>query len=328
MNRKAPEPLSILTFNWHEPYISLLAKTGHTFDIAEPETGRSGVRRWNLSSRPLPQNAKIISQEDGLRNLKAGRYDIALCHNVTDLSAVVEYDTPSILIFHNKLTTELALGGDTVTREDYLASVEPLIEKADRLVFVSVSKRLDWGFLDGEIITPGVDIDIAKKYRGDVKTVLRVANRIKERDIMLGASVGGKIVEGFSNRLVGDNPSIPSATPAKNHEELLELFASCRVYLNTTLAPYEDGYNLAMLEAMATGAPVVSYANPTSFITNGVDGFLSDNIDSLRKTISSLMEDRELATKIGAAGKRTVVERFGLEAFVDSWNKVFSVSSM
>ena len=325
MNRKAPEPLSILTFNWHEPYISLLAKTGHTFDIAEPDTGRGGVRRWNYASRPLPQNAKIISHEDGLKNLKAGRYDIALCHNVTDLSAVVEYDTPSILISHNKLTTELALGGDTVTRASYLASLKPLIEKADRLVFVSESKRLDWDFPDSKVITPGIDIDMAKKYRGDVKTVLRVANRIKERDVMLGALVGEKIVEGFSDRLVGDNPSIPDATPAKNHEGLLELFASCRVYLNTTLAPYEDGYNLAMLEAMATGAPVVSYSNPTSFITDGVDGFLSDNIDSLRKTISSLMEDREFAASIGAAGKKTVEERFGLEAFVDRWNTVFYI---
>ena len=84
-----------------------------------------------------------------------------------------------------------------------------------------------------------------------------------------------------------------------------------------------DGYNLAMLEAMATGAPVVSYANPTSFITDGVDGFLSDDINSLRKTISSLMDDRELATSIGAAGKRTVEKRFGLEAFLKKWNTVF-----
>ena len=140
---------------------------------------------------------------------------------------------------------------------------------------------------------------------------------------MLGASIGEKIVEGFSTRLVGDNPSIPGATPAKNHEELLELYASCRVYLNTTLAPYEDGYNLAMLEAMATGAPVVSYANPTSFITDGVDGFLSDDVDGLRNVISRLMADRELAEAIGAAGMRKIEESFGLEAFIDKWNTVF-----
>ena len=162
MTFKAPEPLSILTFNWHEPYITLLAKSGHTFDIAEPKTGRGGVRRWTLASRPVPQNAKIISHGDGLQNLKAGKYDIALCQNVFDLGAVVEYDTPSILIFHNKLSTELALGGDTVLRGDYLASVTPLIEKADRLVFVSESKRLDWDFPDGKIIAPGVDIEQMK----------------------------------------------------------------------------------------------------------------------------------------------------------------------
>lgn len=323
MTKETPKQLSILTFNWHEPYISLLAKTGHFFDIAEPKTGRGGVRRWSVSSRPVPQNGKIISFDEGIRNLKSGQYDIAICHNVADLKAVAQYDTPSILTFHNKLSTELALGGDTVKRSDYIASVGQLIKKANKLVFVSESKRRDWDLPESEIITPGVDIKGAKNYRGNVKAVLRVANRIRERDIMLGASIGDKITEGFAHRLVGDNPSYPGSNPANSHEELLELFASHRLYLSTTLAPYEDGYNLAMLEAMATGAPVVSYANPTSFITDGVDGFLSDDIDYLRDAIMRLFTDVELATTIGAAGQKRVVELFSVKTFTERWNMVF-----
>ena len=47
-----------------------------------------------------------------------------------------------------------------------------------------------------------------------------------------------------------------------------------RVYLNTLVEDYEDGYNLALLEAMSAGMPVISIANKTSPIENGVNGYI------------------------------------------------------
>ena len=50
---------------------------------------------------------------------------------------------------------------------------------------------------------------------------------------------------------------------------------------------YEDGYNLAMLEAMASGMPVVALANRSSPITDGVDGFFALNAEAGADTIDA-----------------------------------------
>lgn len=315
--------LSILTFNWHEPYISLLAKTGHNFSIAEPDVGRGLIRRWNRAARPVPAYATIVSQKEAVKSLEAKNYDLVVCHNISDMKRVAGYGVPKILLFHNKLTTELALGKNTVTRVAYLDAVEPYISKADKLVFVSESKQADWDLQDGMVIAPGIDFDATPAYRGNITAILQVVHRIKERDIMSGATLSEKITAGFDYRLVGDNPTYPDSHPATNHDELMMFYTSHRLYLNTTWAPYEDGYNLAMLEAMACGAPVVSFANPTSFITDGVDGFISSDVNRLRGNIKKLLADDRLAKKIGAAGKETAKKMFGIKTFVDRWNRLF-----
>ncbi|MGK7345961.1 MAG: glycosyltransferase family 4 protein [Candidatus Nitrospinota bacterium M3_3B_026] len=315
--------LRILTFNWHEPYIWLLSKTGHRFDVAEPSLGREGIRRWDGRVRPVPQNARVIGMETARESLRDGAYDLALCHNFMDLKEISSHPVPAVLLFHNKLTTELALGGDTVSREKYLAGVAALAQRADEMVFVSESKMADWGFGRGKVIKPGVDIDDLLSYEGHERKVLRVGNYMKERDIMLGYFMQERAVEGFESTIAGVNPTLPGARLAESFEALAGFYASHRVYLNTTLAPYEDGYNLAMLEAMGAGQPVISCKNPTSPIENGVNGLISSSMDGMRAAIAALMENRDSAANLGRRGKETVMELFGMEKFKARWEDVF-----
>ena len=46
-------PLRILTFNWHEAYICLLAKTGHKFTVVDKHKG--GHAGWLQGTRPVPR---------------------------------------------------------------------------------------------------------------------------------------------------------------------------------------------------------------------------------------------------------------------------------
>jgi len=315
--------LRILTFNWHEPYICLLAKTGHAFDVAEPSGGRAGVHRWDGRVRPKPENVTVTGMDDAIKGLKENLHDLVICHNFRDLKNVAEYSTPAVLTFHNKLAAELAIGGGTVSREDYLAGVAPLAGRAEALVFVSEGKREDWSFGRGRVIKPCVDIDDLIPYGGEEKKILRVGNLMKERDMMLGYNLQEAICEGFPHTLAGDNPSIESSRPAEGWDELKSMYASHRIYLNTTLFPYEDGYNLAMLEAMGSGAPVVSWSNPTSPIENGVNGFVSKDIDAIRAALSGLMGNRNFAAKIGEQGRETVRWKFSVDEFVKAWDAVF-----
>lgn len=311
--------LTVLTFNWHEPYIHMLAKTGHEFFVASPSLNGGSARVWDERARPVPSNARLIDMDTAF----SGDYDVAVCHNLIDMAALADFDIPKILVFHNKLSTELALGGGTVKREDYLANVAPLMEKAAVKVFVSESKKDDWGVADGVVIKPGMDGDEFFAFDGSVKKILRVGNRIRERGRMLGFYKQEEICRGFECVIVGDNPSIGGAAPAVGWDDLRRQYSIHRVYLNATIAPFEDGYNMSMLEAMATGTPVVSVENYTSPITDGLNGYMNRDMDYLRLKIEELMEDHELASIIGARGKEMALSVFGIREFVDNWENAF-----
>lgn len=317
--------MRILTFNWHEPYIHLLAGTGHSFDIVEPYAGQGLLRRWDLSIRPTPQNARIIPWELASDGLQRNAYNIALCHNFADLALVCDFPTPAILLFHNRLTGELALGANTVSRDKYLADVAPLARKAVKLVFVSAAKKEDWGF-DGDVIPHGVDVSRFGPYAGNISKALRIGNLVKERSAMLGFDMQERIVEGMGNTLVGHNPSLARSVKPACFGMFKSIVSAHRLYINTTISPYEDAYNLSMLEAMASGVPVVSFAHPGSFIVNGTNGFISGDLDELRRRANGLLCDHSLARSVGEKGRETVAELFPMRRFIERWNGAFDTA--
>ncbi|MCK5558348.1 MAG: glycosyltransferase, partial [Candidatus Hydrogenedentes bacterium] len=313
--------MKILTFNWHEPYICLLARTGFTFVVAEPESG-GAPRRWDARCRPVPENVRIASAQQWQEGLENGTFDLVIAHNpINDLVHLARFELPKIVVLHNKFSTSLALGNNEDKKEEYrekifgrlFASVPNL-----RLVFISEAKRDDWG-LDGAVIGPGVDPEEYGGYRGEIPRVLRVGNQMRERDLMMGYSRQEAILRGLPSTVLGTNSGIPSSRPAQSFDDLREHYRSHRLFLNTTVDGREDGYNLAMLEAMATGMPVVSTANATSPIRNGENGYVSSELDELRERVRELLADREEARRLGEKGRRTVCEQFNITEFVERW---------
>lgn len=316
--------LKILTFNWHEPYLCLLSKIGHEFLVIEPEIGPGKIRKWDQNMRPLPENIRLMSLEEAREQLDHNEIDLIIAHNVKDLIELKNYSLPKILVFHNRLTTEIDLGKGRVDREDYFAKIQPIIGPVKK-VFISQSKRKDWG-LEGKVILPGLDVSEFDAYTGRDPSILRVGNQLKERDLMLGYTASQQVTEGFSTVTLGMNPSIPNARLSKGFQDLKDHFSRCRVYLNTTVDDYEDGYNLAMLEAMATGMPVVSTSNRTSPIENGVNGYISNDIETLRASVAELLKNPDKAREMGQRAKETVQKRFGVTAFLKSWAEVIQES--
>ena len=340
--------MKILTFNWHEAYICSLAKTGHRFEILERFKGGSKI--WFYNTRPIPQNAVIVKERDAFDRLSSGYYDIVLCHNMKDLGEIKDYPLPKILIFHNKLTTELALGGNKYSREEYLKSVKEFIKdiKDLHLVFISKIKMDDWG-LDGDVITPGIDLNEYHGYHGSEPKVLRVGNFMKRRDIMLGYSIQEKILKSdyhpfpllhkeggapiqrmgrgrssvISSTLLGINDPSDGGRFTESWDDLKECYRSHRVYLNTTVDGFEDGYNLSSLEAMATGMPVVSIANKTSPVIDNYNGYISEDTEYLSEKIRYLLTSSDEAIRLGANARKTIERDFNINDFVKKWNKIF-----
>ena len=137
---------------------------------------------------------------------------------------------------------------------------------------------------------------------------------------MLGYSDLSLALEGLPHQYVGENPSLPDASKAENWEDLKDYYRSHRLYANATVEAFEDGYNLGMLEAMATGMPVVTMANATSPIEDGTNGYVCTTPDQMRARVSQLLKDRNLACRLGEAARQTVETAFSVPAFVDAWH--------
>ena len=114
---------------------------------------------------------------------------------------------------------------------------------------------------------------------------------------------------------------------APGDDELRELYRSAictvlpSVYLdvngNYHRAPELMG--LTLLESMACGTPVVCtrVGGMPEFVRDGVDGFVCDDLASLRTALTTLTSDAALVERMGAAGRAAVDERWDVSRCAD-----------
>jgi len=319
--------MRIFCFNWHTIYTFMLAKTGHDFEVGAWIPQGDGAVGWNFQQRPVPDNIKLIDYpEEAKRRMAKGRYDLIICFTLQDLEFSKEFKIPIIFFSLNSLKTTGKNSADLIFT--YREVVKNFL-KRHKSIFVSVSelKYNDWK-IPGLIIKSGIDPEEFSDYQGDSAKVLTVMNLIKERHLITDYPAFIKLTDKLPHSLRGINPDIIDAKPFADFSALKRGYQKNRLYLNITKAPFEDGYNLAMLEAMASGMPIVSIANPTSPLTNGKDGFISENLDYLREKIELLLEEQNLARKMGAEAKKTVQEKFSIKDFIANWNQAFSLVTL
>ena len=316
------QSLKILTFNWHDPYIYLFGQTGHDIHVGDWMRRADGTTGWDYQKRSLRDNLTLIKDpSEATSGLTAGTYDLAVAHTLQDLKFLNDYDVPSIFLTHNALHND---GMNNVVAMNQIRSmVAEFVDRPNRLfAAISQMKLNSWG-IDGVVIPPGIDTNDYGGYTGETAKALAVGNLFIERDFMLGYSDLSLALEGLPHQYVGENPSLPDASKAENWEDLKDYYRSHRLYANATVEAFEDGYNLGMLEAMATGMPVVTMANATSPIEDGTNGYVCTTPDQMRARVSQLLKDRNLACRLGEAARQTVETAFSVPAFVDAWNLAF-----
>ena len=315
------QPLNVLVFNWHEPYICLFAHTGHRFYIAPPAQYPNKV--WNQAFRPLPANCRPLSWEQALAGVDRGDFDLVVGLALADLETMAGWKVPRLFVMLNMVATDTGLQG--VEKQEFLERLKPLFAQID-LAFISEKKRLDWGW-EAPVVVSGIDPEEYGGYSGHLPRVLRVGNGLKDRDHMQGFSIQEQLLGGeFPSTVLGENPGVPAARVSRDFADLKAQYQQHRLLLSTLTDQHEDGYNLAVLEAMATGMPVVCTANSSTPIVDGYNGFVSDDLAYLRQKIKCLLEDPELAAELGRNGRQTVAEGFNIATCAAGWDKVFKQS--
>lgn len=310
----------ILTFNFHEPYLCLMAKTGLDFDLGRYESGPL-ARDWQVHFRSMPANLHEVPEAEWRARIQSGHYDVVIAHNEMNAIDVFQARSRKLLICHNRRSFVVARArtdeGDPV--EVFGRLIRRLAGAFD-FIFISESKQADYG-LPGRVILPGIDVEEFGGYRGETPAVLRVGNAMTERTLMFDVGLQEEVCRGLPSRIAGVNPDLPGSAHAASYEALLELYRGHRCMLHVSREEYEDGYNLAMLEAMACGMPVVALQNRTSPLKDGVDGYLSYDPWVLRRRLVELLDDPDHARTLGAHARETVARAFPIQKFTEQWRE-------
>ena len=251
--------------------------------------------------------------------LQDSPWDWILTHNVQDLLDTRDVSLPKAFLVHGTLSGRILQDHSTIDRAVYLRNLRLLLySNRCRIVYISELKRRDWG-IPGEIIRSAVDTAEYAGYRGNVRGALVVCNHLKERGAMTGWETYRTVCRGLPSLVLGKNPNLPSSRVATDWDDLKEQFRSFCVYLYTPIYPYEDGYNLALLEAMATGMPVATLMHVTSPVRDGIEGVVASNAEELRGKIFSLLDNPVEARKMGAAAHARIEGEFPISEFRNAW---------
>ena len=96
----------------------------------------------------------------------------------------------------------------------------------------------------------------------------------------------------------------------------------------SVLPSLSEGLSNFLLESMAAGVPVVAtrVGGSPEAVGDGETGLLvpTRNAAALARAIDALLTDRDLARRMGQAGRRRMEERFSLEAMARATERLYS----
>ncbi len=97
------------------------------------------------------------------------------------------------------------------------------------------------------------------------------------------------------------------------------------IFLHTSIRP--EPFGIVLLEAMLLGKPIIAtnIGGPTEIVVHGKTGFLvaPGEPGKLARTVTALLQAKELAAEIGEAGHRRLFELFTIQRNVEKTTKVY-----
>jgi len=177
------------------------------------------------------------------------------------------------------------------------------------------------------------DPNVYKNWNGNEGFVITFGQDMQGRGSHCNYTLFEEITRPFLRKLFGPgNHQEGFGMGRVSYDQLLQEMRNNRVYLYTGTQP--ASYTLNFIEAWMTGIPVVAlgaqhgnadqwrnhnlYEIPT-LITDGHDGFVSDDPEVLRQRIATLLNDHDYAAAVGAQGRQSAIRHFNKDMIMNSW---------
>jgi len=191
------------------------------------------------------------------------------------------------------------------------------------LVHVTHFNRLMWHspVPETRVIEHGVPLSDVS-YTGDLKRGIVVINHLKDRGRKLGADIFEEVSRHVPLDLIGMDSLKSGGLGEILHPDLPEFIRHYRFFFNPIRY---TSMGLAVCEALSIGLPVVALATTenASVFTNGVNAYTHTDVDYLIEKMLLLLQNQDVAERIGAKGKELVKNKFSLERFIKEWKETF-----
>jgi len=301
------EKYSILTFDTHERYQSVLALTNHDFYGFR----YSNCKIWDEQYAKKPINYYTTSYMNHID------YDFILAQSKFGQLQVAKQiqgmlKIPIIFLEHTIPTNNLS--------EQQIHFMKNFW--GDINVFITEYSAQEWECpTDFYVAYHATDpIFYPTWQENDNPYILSVVNDFVNRDYCCNYYGWKRVVDDLPHKLIGNTPGV--SLPAQSIKDLCKEYNDCSIFFNSSTA---STVPTVIFEAMACGKPVVSTATCAipQIITHGVDGFLSNDELELKSYLKQLLEDKELRLKMGNAARKKIEEKYSQEKFINTWNYIF-----
>ncbi|MES2887195.1 MAG: glycosyltransferase family 4 protein [Pseudomonadota bacterium] len=316
---KAPpfgKRLRILTWHVHGNYLYYLTQVPHDFYLVHDDersthhSGRIGNLPWgdNVHEVHVDEVAKqsfdvVLFQSRDAWQTHQHRYLSAAQRRLPRI--YLEHDTPF----------------DSPTDSRHWMDDPQVL-----LVHVTHYNALMWdtGPVPTRVVEHGVRLLEGVQYSGVDPRGVVVVNNLDRRGRRVGHDVFQSVAQEVPLVLIGmGSDRVPGGHGEVENNALPKTMAAFRFFFNPIRY---TSLGLAVIEAMMCGLPIVGLATTelVTVIRNGQEGFLDTRLDTLKDTMRQLIANPGLARHWGEAARRTALERFAIERFVDDWLRTFN----
>ena len=296
-------------------------------------TPRPRVLTWPVHGSYLTYMAAadvdfVVVAEDGIEGYPANVVPVtrkALARLDADVVLYQSHDHwlhRTSLLPHHLLAVPAVMVEHDPPREHPTDTRHPAADEDLLLVHVTHYNALMWDtastrttVIEHGVPEPGVE------YDGRLRRGIVVINGLHWRGRRLGRDLFERLRSEVPLDLIGMESELLGGLGEVKLDRLPAFLARYRFFFSPMRY---TSLGLAILEAMAIGIPVV--ALPTTelprVVRDGQNGFLSADPDVLVDRMRTLLADHGLARRIGAAGRATIRERYGLDRFARDWTRV------